>query len=72
MAKEYFKRRKEGASKEENTKDAAKCWNLECAIQAKLLGENVPEPEDFESFLQEAMMLDGKVKASEINLVKFV
>ena len=25
--------------------------------------ENAPEPEDFESFLQEAMVLDGKVKA---------
>ena len=53
VAKEYLKRCKEGVWKEENTKDAAKCCNLERAIQAELLGENAPEPEDFESFLKE-------------------
>ena len=63
VAKEYLKRCKEGAWKEENTKDAAKCWNIERVIQAELLGEKAPEPENFESFLQEAIVLDGKVKA---------
>ena len=65
MAKEYLKRCKKGAWKEKNTKDAAKYWNLERVIQAELLGEKAPETEDFESFLQEAMVLDGKVEASD-------
>ena len=38
VAKEYLKRCKEGAGIEENTKDAAKCWNLERVIQTELLG----------------------------------
>ena len=63
--KKYLKRYKKGAWKEENTKDAAKCWNLERVIQAELLGEKVPETEDFESFLQKGMVRDGKVKASD-------
>ena len=61
----YFKRCKEGTWKEENTKDAAKCWNLERVIEAELLEERTPEPENFESFLQGAMVLDGKAKASD-------
>ena len=38
VTKEYLKRCKEGAWKEENTKDAAKCWNIERVIGAELLG----------------------------------
>ena len=34
----YLRRHKEEAWKEENTKGAAKCWNLERAIEAELLG----------------------------------
>ena len=65
VAKEYLERCKEGAWKEENTKDAAKCWNLERVVETELLGEKISEPEDFESFFQEAMVLDGKVKVSD-------
>ena len=43
----------------------AKCWNLERVIQTQLLGEKAPETEDFESFLQEVMVLDGKIKTSD-------
>ena len=63
VAKEYLKRCKEGAWKKENTKDAVKCWNLERVIEAELLGKQAPEPEDFDSFVREAMVLDGKDKA---------
>ena len=62
MAKEYLKRCKEGAWKQENTKDASKCWNLKRVIEVELLGKKAPKPEDFESFFQEAMVIDGKVK----------
>jgi len=63
VAKEYLKRCMEGGWKKENAKDAVKCWNLERVIEAELLGKQAPEPENFDSFVREAMVLDGKDKA---------
>eukprot|EP00579_Thalassiosira_antarctica_P002468 CAMPEP_0201871810 /NCGR_PEP_ID=MMETSP0902-20130614/4649_1 /ASSEMBLY_ACC=CAM_ASM_000551 /TAXON_ID=420261 /ORGANISM="Thalassiosira antarctica, Strain CCMP982" /LENGTH=91 /DNA_ID=CAMNT_0048397905 /DNA_START=273 /DNA_END=548 /DNA_ORIENTATION=+ len=42
VAKEYLKRCKKGAWKKENTEEALKCWNLECIIDADLMGDSQP------------------------------
>ena len=63
VAREYLKRCKNGAWKKENTRDAHKCWNLEHVIQAELRGQEAPEDESFDAFIQNADMLDGKLKA---------
>ena len=55
----YLKRCKEGAWKKENTKAALKCWNLERVIEAELLGKQAPEPESWDTFVQQALVLDG-------------
>ena len=44
-------------------RDAHKCWNLERVIQAELMGQEAPEDESFDAFVQNADMLDGKLKA---------
>ena len=66
MAREYLKRCKDGAWKKENTRDAHKCWNLERVIQAEVMGQEVPEDESFDAFVQNADMLDGKLKAKAV------
>ena len=62
VVKEYLRRCKEGAWKKENTKEAHMCWNLERVIQVELMGQEAPEPESFDSFIHNAVILDGKVK----------
>ena len=42
IVKEYLRRCKEGAWKEENTNEVLKCWNLECILDAELLGKQMP------------------------------
>ena len=39
------------------------CVNIECVVEAELLRKQAPEPKDFDSFVREAMVLDGKDKA---------
>jgi len=55
VAKEYLRRCKEGLWKEENTKDALKCWNLERILDAELLGKQVPMDMTMEDLLAEAV-----------------
>ena len=43
--------------------DVHKCWNLEQVIQVELMGQEAPEDESFDAFVQNADMLDGKLKA---------
>ena len=56
MAKEYLKRCKDRAWKKENTRDAHECWNLEHVIQAELMGQEAPEDESFDAFIQNAII----------------
>ena len=66
VAREYLERCKDGAWKKENTRDAHKCWNLEHVIQAELMGQEAPEDGSFDAFVQNADMLDGKLKANAV------
>ena len=49
---------KEEAYKKENTKETVKCWNLEHLIEAEMLGRQVPETDDYDTFVQKAMHLN--------------
>ena len=51
VAKEYLRRCKEGAWKEENTTEALKCWNLERILDAELLGKQMPPELTIEDLL---------------------
>ena len=62
VAREYMKRCKDGTWKKENTRDARKCWNLERVIQAELMGQEAPEDESFDAFVQNSDMLDGSLR----------
>ena len=42
VAKEYLKRYRKGSRKKENAEEALKCWNLECIIDADLMGDSQP------------------------------
>ena len=46
--------------------DVHKCWNLEQVIQLELMGQEAPEDESFDAFIQNADMLDGKLKAKTV------
>jgi hypothetical protein len=58
VAEKYLNRCKRGAWKRENTVEALKCFNLERALEAEDLGQEVPSNVEMEEYVGDAMMLD--------------
>ena len=53
VAQQYIERSKKGSWKKENTKEAFKCWNLECIIDAEQQGRDIPDELRLEDLLNE-------------------
>jgi hypothetical protein len=69
VANEYLRRCKCGAWKKENTVEALKCWNLECIIDAEMLGKPPPTEMTLEQLVQEEDLANTSVDKSDDDVI---
>ena len=75
VTKEYLRRCKKGVWKEENTKEALKCWNLERNIDADLMGDGKLSQLTINDLINESVgttVVDARTSSTNKQVVEVV